>query len=243
MNLLDLLKDLTDGELSALEIGNLIFGEPDSEPDPTSYRQLISHVNLGLKQLYKEFFLRSEEHYIQLSAAISTYKLHSDYAQTNTASPIAIEDRYIMDTVDNPFTDNVLKVEEVYDEEGNKLPLNDVTEDLSIFTPRYNYIQVPYPEDENTIAVQFRATHPRIAYTGVDFDPSTIEVELPNSLHEGLMFYVAAKQFYAIGGQENILLGDNYFQRYKDSIKVVKDEGLEVQAEPGDWRFDEHGWV
>jgi hypothetical protein len=242
MILHDLLTDLTYGELSNLELGNFIAGEPESEPDPTRYAQLISHINLGLKQLYKEFFLRSEEHYIQLHEEISTYKLSSEYAQTNTASAIPIADRYIMDTADNPFYDNVLKIEEVYDEEGNKIPLNDITEELSVYTPTYRTIQVPYPDDESTISVQFRASHPKIVYTGAAFDPADIEIELPNSLHEALLFYVAAKQYYALGGERTIE-GDNYFQRYMNSVKIVKDEGLEVQGEPGDWRFDQHGWV
>lgn len=240
MILRDLLRDLTYGELSNLKLGNFEPGEPQSQPDPTRYAQLISHINLGLNQLYKEFFLRSEEHYVQLYEQLSAYKMHSDFAQTNTASAEPI--KYIMDTVDNPFVDNILKIEEVYDEEGNKIPLNDITEDLSVFTPTFRTIQYPYPEDGITISVQFRATHPRIIYTGSAFDPDAVELELPNSLHEALLFYVAAKQFYALGG-DRVVQGDNYFQRYKDSINIVKQEGLEIQGEPGDWRFDQHGWV
>lgn len=239
MTLLELLQDLTYGELSQLKIGEFIPGEFESEPDPTRYAQLISSVNLGLKQIYKEFFLRSEEHFIQLYAQLSTYKLHTDFAQTNVASTEPI--KYIMDTVDNPFYNNILKIEEVYDEAGDPIPLNDITEELSIYTPTYRTLQVPYPDDDITIAVQFRATHPPLTYTA-GMDPSAIEIELPNSLHEALLLYVSGRLLRSMGGERTVE-GDNYFQLFKDSIQVVKNEGLEVQGEPGDWRFDAHGWV
>ena len=165
MILLDLFKDLTYGELAQLKIGNLVPGEHESELDPTRYEQVLTWVNLGLKELYKRFFLSSKEIYIQQHVEISVYVLDSKYAQTNTDSPIPIEDRYIMDTVDAPFQDDILKIEEVYDEDGNRLPLNDITEPTSVFTPSYRSIQIPEPNDENSLSVQYRASHPRVIYT------------------------------------------------------------------------------
>ena len=242
MKLSDFFTDATYGDLWNLFLGGFNPDSPESEPDPVKYAQLVAAVNQGLNQLYIEFFLRSEEHYIQLNEAQSTYKLHSDYAQTNTGSPIAIGERYIYDTATNPFQDNILKIEEVYDEDGVKLPLNDATEDLSVYTPAYNTIQVPYPEDGMTISVQFRATHPRIQYTGVAlFDPSAIEIELPNSLKDSLHYYVASKLIRPMGG-ERVVEADNYFQLYKDSVRVIKEEGLEVQGETLGSKFEDRGW-
>lgn len=242
MKLIDLFTDMTYGDLWNVFLGGFNPTHPESEPDPVKYAQLVAAVNAGLNQLYIEFFLRSEEHYIELNEAQTTYKLHSDYAQTNTASPIPIADRYIMDTATNPFQDNILKIEEVYDEDGVKLPLNDVTEDLSCYTPAYNVIQVPYPENDMTISVQFRATHPRIIYTGVGtFDPSAVEIELPNSLKDSLVYYVASKLMRPMGGERTVE-SDNYFQLFKDSINVIKTEGLEVQGETLGSKFEDRGW-
>jgi len=239
MTLIDLLKDLTYGELAQLKIGELIPGEHQSEPDPTRYEQLISHVNLGLKEIYKRFFLLSREIYIELHEEIAIYMLDSRFAVTNTAS---IEDpKYIIDTVAAPFVDDVLKIEEVYDEAGNKLPMNDVTEPLSVYTPSYRTIQVPFPNDNITYSVQYRATHPKLIYT-LDIDPSTVDIALPNSLHEALLYYVASRAFSSLDGDGGIL-GNQYFTRFENSVNNVDNLGLEVQAEPGDWRFDNHGWV
>lgn len=242
MKLIDLFTDITYVDLWNFDLSDYNPVHPESEPDPVSYAQLVAVLNSGLNQLYIEFFLRSEEHYILCREQTTTYKLHSDYAQTNTASAIPIEDRYIQDTAAFPFQDNVLKIEEVYDEDGVKLPLNDETHELSVFTPAYNTIQVPYPEDNMTISVQFRATHPRIVYTDVDtFDPSTIELELPNSLKDALMFFMASKLLRPLGG-EKVVESDNYFQLYKDAVRVIKEEGLEVQAETLGSKFEDRGW-
>ena len=241
MTLLDLLKDLTYGELAQYKIGNLIPGEHESEPDPTRYDQLTSAVNLGLKEIYKRFFLASREIYIQQHEEIATYVLSKRYAQTNTDSDIPIEDRYIMDSVDKPFLDDTLKIEEVYDEEGNIIPMNDITEELSVFTPTYRSVQIPYPNDDNTMSIQYRACHAKITYVK-GMDPEAIEIELPNSLHEALLYYVAGRFASSLGGDQG-QEGSDYYQKFKNSCDLVGKEGLEVQGEPGDWRFDQGGWV
>lgn len=241
MTLLDLMKDLTYGELAQFKIGELIPGEHQSEPDPTRYEQLLSAINLGLKEIYKRFFLSSKEIYIEQQDEISTYILSSKYAQANTGSPLPIEERYIADSVDNPFQDDVLKIEEVYDEEGNKLPMNDITEDLSVFTPNYRSIQVPYPDVENTMGVQYRASHPRVQYVK-GMDPADVEIMVPNSLHEALLMYIAARLTSSVGGDQGNE-GNDFWQKFNASCKKVDELGLEVQGEPGDWRFDRAGWV
>lgn len=238
MTLLDILKDLTYGELSGLAIGNLIPGEFDNEPDPYQYEQIVSHINLGLKEIYKRFFLRSREIDVQQHEEITTYKLHSKYAQSNTTSPILIAERYILDTAEEPYQDDILKVEEVYDEEGTKLSLNDITDPLSVYTPAYNLVQIPYPNDTSIFSVQYRACHPKIPVT-LATDPDTVEVELPNSLHIALLQYVG----YRANLRTNPEKSADFWQQFERSVEHVDRLGLEVQGEPGDWRFDDHGWV
>jgi len=238
MTLLDILKDLTYGELSGLAIGNLIPDEFDNQPDPHQYEQVVSHINLGLKEIYKRFFLRSREIDIQQHEEITTYKLHSTYAQSNTGSPILIAERYILDTAELPFQDDILKVEEVYDEEGTKLPMNDTSEEYSVYTPAYNLVQIPFPNDENIFSVQYRACHPKIPIT-LSTDPDTIEVELPNSLHIALLQYVGYRAHLRTNQEKSA----DFWNQFKRTCDEVDQYGLEVQGEPGDWRFDQHGWV
>ena len=238
MILLDIMKDLTYGELQGLKIGNMLAGEAESEPDPHQYEQIVSYINLGMTDLYKRFFLRSKEIYVQEHAEISTYLLHSDYSLANTASTVAESERYIIDTALDPFVDDILKVEEVYDEEGNKIPLNDISEALSIYTPSFRSIQIPYPDDETTVSVQYRANHAKITAT-VESEAALIEVAVPNSLYEALLYFVGSRAHRPINPEKS----SDYWQMYKKSVDDVERLGLEVQGEPGDWRFDDHGWV
>lgn len=235
----DLLTDMTYGEFAQLNMGNFLPNEHESEPDPKSYAQLSSHINLGLKALYSEFYLSAAELYLQQYEQIGTYTLSYDYAVSNTASTQPI--KYIVDTAENPFQDNILKIEEAYDELGNLLFLNDATEDLSLFTPTYRSVQIPWPNSFNQVAIQYRATHPIIDFTALS-DPTAIEVEVPHPLHEALMMYIASRVYQSLnneGGQE----GNDYFQKYYSKVADVRRQGLYVQPEPGNWRFAANGWV
>ena len=199
----DLLRDLTYGEFAQLNLGNFLPEEHENEPDPKSYAQLSSWFNLGLKLIYSEFLLASEEIYVrQYPDDIDTYVLSYDYAVSNTASTQPI--KYIIDTAEDPFNDNLLLIESVFEESGDQLFLNDSSEDFSLFTPTYRSLQIPVPNTFDTIAVQYRAGHPKIDYTPT-MAPADIEVAIPHSLHEALLWYVASRAYAAFNtdqGQE-----------------------------------------
>ena len=89
----DIFLDLSTGEFAQLTLGDHRIGDPDSEPDPRTWMQLIRHINLGLTALHTEFHLRSEEVYIQLYEAISTYQLDYRFAVSNGASRCAWDPR------------------------------------------------------------------------------------------------------------------------------------------------------
>lgn len=149
--------------------------------------------------------------------------------------------KYITDTAENPFQDDILKIEQVYDELGNLLFLNDSDEPLSVFTPDYRSIQVPWPNDYNAVAVQYRADHPTLVYTQ-GMDPSEIEVSVPNSLKEALIYYIASRAFGALGGDQGTE-GHDYWQKFTASCLQVGKDGLYIQTEPTNCRFDRGGWI
>jgi hypothetical protein len=235
----EIFTDLSYGELQGIAIGNLIASDNESEPDPKNYAQLISHINAGMRKLHSRFFCRALEIYIEQNEAVETYYLKNEYAQSNTASAIPIENRYIADPTTNFDETSLLKIEQVFDEEGCLLKLNDFSDPLSIFSPTYNAIQIPWPNEFNTVAVQYRATHDKILYS-VDMDIDTTDVPVPMALYNALLLYVAFRAMPRLdGGAEK----GQMFQMYDDECKRVEQEGLHPQAEPGDWRFDAKGWV
>ena len=240
MTLKDIFKDLSYGELSGLSIGNLIPDDNESEPDPKSYKQIISHINRALTKIYSRFLLSSKETYIQQSEEIAEYILDRRYAQSNTDSDIALADRYVADSAATPFQDDVLKIEQCYDELGNLLFMNDPTEDLSIYTPSYRSIQVPYPNNWNVIGVQYRAAHPKLTWTPNE-DAEGVLVAVPESLYEALLYYVAYRASpQPIGGVDG---AQTFLQLYELACQGVENQGLYIQAEWTNWRFDNAGWV
>jgi hypothetical protein len=238
----DLLTNLTYGEFSQLHLGNFLIDEHENAPDPKSYAQLTSHINLGLSAIYAEFMLASEELYVQLHEEIETYTLSYQYAVSNTAGTEPI--KYINDTVAKPFKDNVLKIEEVYDEAGNLLFTNDSTEELALNTPTYRSIQVPWPNDYNVLAVQYRAGHGKVVVTS-QTDLTAVEIAVPIQLEEALMFYVASRVFAALPQATESSDANDYFRKYQSKIGEVRHQGLYVQPTEagGKTQFEANGWV
>lgn len=235
-----ILTDLTYGEFAQLKLGNFLPTEHESEPDPRAYAQLSSHINLALSAIYTRFPLAVDEVYVQLHEAIALYKLTYQYAESNTASTEPV--KYIMDTPENPFPDNILHIEEVYNEVGDQLTLNDPEDELSVFTPKYNTVQVPWPNDFNTIAVQYRAAHPEIIYAP-GMDPKEIEVEIPEALHEALLFYVASRVLVGVTNNDGGNAGNSYYQKYMNRINFVNDMGMYIQTEQTNQKFERRGFV
>ena len=239
MNLLDVFKDLTNGEFSQLELGGLDPADFESEPDPRNYARIISHINMGLLELYKRFLLSTQEIYIEQQDDKEEYLLDSRFAVTNTASVEPV--KYILDTPSRPFKDDLLKIERVFEEGGNCLNLNDKTDPDSIYTPTYRTIQVPIPNKFNILSVQYRAGPERLKYNYGD-DISEIDIPVPDSLYEALLLYVAHRAQLALGGDQG-QHGMTYFQRFEMSCNEVENLGLYIQGETTNWRFDKNGWV
>lgn len=237
MNLLDVFSALTYGELKQLKLAHFHSEDSESAPDSSSYAPLISDINLGITELHKRLWLRTEELYIQQYAHIEHYILAPKYAaQFGSAEPY----KYILDTVENPFQDNVLKIEECYNEIGELLVLNDPTDSESLFTPTYRSLQVPNPVSANIIGIQYRANHPKLVYVpGVE--PEDIEIALPESLLEPLLYYVAMRNFSSLNSDDNHE-GNNYHKKFEDSVAQYRIVGLNTQPEISNSNFDARGW-
>lgn len=214
-------------------------GLEGEEVRPEDYKKVINHINLGLTELYKRFWLSSEDVKIDLYDHIQFYTLHSKYAQSNTLSTELY--KYISDSVEHPFQNNVLKIEEIFDENGCKVCLNDLTEPCSFFTTSYNTIQVPLPYTGASISVQYRGTHPRIAYTP-GMDPTTVEVGLPIGLEEALLIYVGGRAARSLNSDQN-QEGNNYMQLFEASCKRAEGLGLQITPHYNNLKLDYKGWV
>ena len=182
LTLKEFFDNLTYGELANIAIGK---GETGyiSEAD---YPALLSHVNLGLTALHKRFLIRADEVIIQQYPEIAHYYLRSEYSVvTGTA-----ETKYLLDSEKEPFKDNVLKIEHVFDELGVEFVINDVYADFPIFTPKPDMLILPASVNNPAFFIIYRANHPKIVITN-DFNPANVMLEIPDYLVLPLQLYVA----------------------------------------------------
>ncbi len=174
------------GELANLPLsGNIDSPKGIREQD---YPVLISHLNLALTDLHTKFNLKEREVAVQQYEPIVYYTLSSEYAETNTSSTQPY--KYIADTPANPFTDDLIRVNAVFDEGGNELPMNDETEFSSVFLCSYNVLQIPFPVGTNAVFVMYRANHPKLDIATPDLNA---EIEVPAYCVEALLSYVASR--------------------------------------------------
>ncbi len=235
MYLREVLHQLTAGEFGQLAIG----GSNESGILERDWPVIVDHVNLALADLYTRFPLREETVIIQQEDQINTYYLQYKYAQTNITSPVPV--RYIMDSVFEPFYENVLKVESVQDEDGQELYMNDEAQEWSIFTPSHDSIMVPLPDKENAMLVKYRAGHPKLSR--VDVNPDTLEISLPMNLLQSMLLFIAQRVHTVSPSPEGSNLGSTYLQRYLGSIMAIERYNQFNKANPTSHKLETSGFV
>lgn len=246
MLLSDLFEQLSAGEMSQLSKG----GPHTHGVQPENYYKVIPHINLALIEIYKRFPLKLSEVIIQQYDHIQTYYLRSKYAETNVASTEPV--KYIIDSVFQPYEDDLLRIDKVINEDGQELYLNqedsshpDSLTYWSVHTPSFDSVQVPYPEKENQMSVIYRACHPKISVGTCDdpIDPSLIEVNVPNALLEGLLLYVGGRVNLNRGTEISLAEGQTFMTKFEHSIKTVETLNLTNSVDTENRKLKNNGWV
>jgi len=194
-------------------IDSVRYGELQNVYTDEMLPQLISFINLGLIQIYSKLPVVEKQVTIQEYPQISLYKLSSLYARHNHLSPV--RHKYILDTPDNPFMDDVLFITGVCDEHGFSVPLNDDNHRHSVFIASHDTIQIPNANENRAIFVIYRAKPRYINPTTKKLD---IPVELPEYLLEALTAFIGFKAHQAIGGQEGLATSQALYQRFTELI-------------------------
>lgn len=218
MKLIDLMNVLSTGELNQLVVGNEGLGI--RVPD---YPKVIAQINLGLTALHSRFPLREKEVIVQQYDQIALYYLRPEFAATNKESTQPI--RYIIDTEDFPFLNDVIRVERIYNEVGCQLPLNDDPMCCSLFTPSYDTVQVVNPSSENAMFITYRANHVPIPLGTVD--ATQVEVFIPAPHVKALCYYIAASMYGSLPGQENSAKGIEWSSRYEGECQMLENLDLD----------------
>ncbi len=246
MLLSEIFDQLTYGELTQLELA----GANEEGILVENHKRIIPHVNLALTELHKRFLIREEEVTVRCWDHIETYPLEMKYAETsNSSEPY----KWIHDTIFEPFQDNVLRIEKVFNEDGQELFVNETDpyaiqtvmnrgsrRSVSVHTPNFRTVQVPFAVKENALVVEYRANHPRILVP--ELNPETTEIALPSYLLEPFLLYIAAR---AYSGRANATSQDSisFTAKFEASCNKVVELNLVNRSNTVNQKSEVNGWV
>lgn len=230
MNLTTIFNALTFGELRAHSIGGVKKGGIQ----PEDYLEIGQHIDFAMRALYTRFPIVQKELLIKSITGQTEYLLTSEFAeQTVPQDP----NWYIVDTVEKPFTDDILRVDAVYDQAGYELPIGDINHTFSVYLPTYRSIQIPFAAGGN-YALIYRAK-PVPVNTG-DLDE---EILLPDTLLEPLLSYVAYRVSKARGGEAGITESRISKAEYESQCQEIEKKNvLNTEVSGTNLNHDINGW-
>lgn len=235
MKLLEFFKLLTYGELNNLKVG----GKDTGGIYPKTSDEVMTYITQGLTDLHSRFALKHKEVVLDQFDHIALYPLKYQYAQSNTTSLEPF--KWIADTEDRPFEEDIILLEEAFNEVGDEIGINDENDPCSIYTTQYNVVQIPYPVTGNSIALLYKANHTHIDITTTH--PKDIELELPSQLIRPLSLYVASMAHTSVGSPEGIQLGFTKMQEYEAACLQIEQQGTIHKERWTNNRIGGYGWV
>jgi hypothetical protein len=239
MNLNECLNKLAYGKIS-----NLAFCQ-NGEIKPEYIPKLVDAVNEALIRIYTVLPIREQNVMVELQESRTEYPLTSEHSvRNNPAGEVSDYYYYIRDTEENPFTDDILTILEVWDDLEQRRPLNDPDDPLTVYTPAPNVISVDYtkvndPLEVRTLNVIYRARHKRLAQ-----DDFTVEIKLPDSLIGALLSYTAYLIHSDMNTENALANAQKYLAEYQSIISEVQMQSVLNQDKPVlDQKFIRRGFV
>lgn len=238
MKLSEVFSQLTYGELSQLNLGGAEAGAIDE----ANYAAVVAHTNLALTALYKRFPLKENRVAFTLQTGRTTYPLDTD------------EDVLFIEDGSNPdFANDILKIEKVMTVAEYELSLNDASNIYSCFTPSASVLRIPaivatptadLPIEYVTpsLTVVYRANHPILVHrTG--FNPARVNLELPYTHLEPLLYFIASRVNNPIGMTNEFHVGNSYAAKYEQACALLEFTNLNVDQGSQNTRAAQNGWV
>lgn len=239
--------------LATGEMAQLYTGLRDEDGvDEEHQRQVGGSVQLALTALYTRFTLKQNQLELRLVEGKKDYKLHSKYADNglNTTEPV----RWIADSADVPFRDDILKIERIVTPVGLDIGLNNMANPFSCFTPTMDALRVPScmvnvtpgtPDYLKVASVQvvYKANHPAIMPRIGYFNPDLVDVELPMSHLQALLYFVASRASNPVGMGQEFNSGNQWYQKYELECQrlMVSGQAIDTLSEPS--RLRQKGFV
>lgn len=235
MNLQEFCKRLANGRLSNT---NLIEDNNGLIIKLSHRTKVVDAINEGLIRLYTRFILNQKDVVISLRDHITSYRLNSLYSETLYPQD-GVEIPYILDLPGEVFVNDVIKILAVYNHDGCELPLNNSTNVKSVFTPRFDVVQVPEPKTGELMNVVYQAKHILLTVA----DPLE-EITLPDTLYGALEAYVAHLLFADINSDDAKIRSDKQLAKYEQICgDVILTDTISLTNIQSNIKFQNRGWI
>ena len=232
----DLFKRLAQG---ALQNTSLVTEDGTTIEEESKNKVLIG-INEALTRLHTKFILKEKELYLEIQEGRTTYPLvqkfaFQSYEETEKFNP------FIMDSIDDPFKNDVIKILRVYDNLGNERILNDPRHpSTSVFTPSPEILQLRRTWPRQVLNVVYQAKHKEVGLG----ENQEQEVYIPDSLMGALDSYTAYWIFNNINNQESIVTAANQLTMFSSLCdEAVMTDSVNSSSSYSSDKFFKNGWV
>lgn len=234
MNVLELFRRLSLGELSNLSIGNNGEGSIKETGKP----QVVLHTNTVLKKLHSRFNIRQKELILETKPHRTEYHLHPQHAFTQIADGNPHE-CFIIDNDENPFIGDFVRPLEAYDNLGQQYAINDDGTHRSLYYTKPEILTVPDPLPGQVFSVTYQALHVQIE----DGD-ETQEIEVPSVLEVALRAGIAGEVYKNMNSQEAMASAAQHMANYEAECARVEENDLLARSKTSTGtKFEMNGWI
>lgn len=183
-------------DLCLIELADLVYSEPDvalpnEYPSAELRKKLLPSVNSALRQMYIDHQISQKELVLRTDANITQYFLTVEHAVSNSA----FVEKYIIDSVGNPYIGDLGRIDEVLDENGCLVySAHENVMGGFVRMPRWDCLTFSTPLDQKEYLVRYRAAAPVMAEDQTDAD---VQLMLPPGYVDLLRLKVAERVYGA----------------------------------------------
>jgi hypothetical protein len=196
MKLSDIFDQLTFGELKQVGMG----GFEEGAIQPENYREVVNHLNLALVNLYTRFPIKEKQLILKTKEGQTKYPLLKQYAYS--VDPVNYT---IVDTLDAPFLEDILRIDAAFDVYGMEYFINDNHAANSLFTTSYDEVTVPWATGDELISIAYRAKPTKIVVPAAAATLNLSQaVHIPDTLLEPVLVYIEYRVMKSRGGDAGL---------------------------------------
>lgn len=223
-----LLQEVFD-QLASSELNNIYVVDQKTKTIlPDKYAKVATAVNAALTQLHTRFLLRTGELTVELQPNLTVYPLQGRYMIGKDG--IATASRFIHPAAD--FRDNLLKIQQVFDDKDQELGINTHSDYYSVSESSFDTLVVPIAEFDKrcvkTLRVTYRQNHKMITTCCDGLEPDCYGLTLPRSHLMALCLYVAARMHVPIGLQDATYSGNSFMALYEQECTRLEHSGMQM---------------